>query len=101
MADKKQPEKDQLAEIVWDTKMREDAIDFSNKVSRQLRKYLSSAVKYAHQSNQVLPEDFWRRLFIPSRNAAGREDSVMKPGRGTSPGHCPPDPYQELDIQAV
>ena len=85
-------------EVCWDANMKEDAMDFVSKISRQMRKYLSHAIEYANTKNKEPNEIFWECLFYKS--GPNPTDYIMKSNDEDNPSHPPANPYRRLDVQA-
>lgn len=91
-----------------DLTLKREALKYIWDLSDYVRSYLTYAVEYVNDQAGESKEDFWKKLFIPSKASAknrgqnrNRRQSILEVRGGASPDHCPANPYRELDLQAV
>ena len=87
----------------WSLDDQYDAGEFCRKImDRDIMKYLSRAVQFAHRREKVSKETFWKYVSLPQYNpVTGKRFPSLANTNGLPAGSpCPEDPYRTLDFQA-
>lgn len=92
-----------LDDNFWgDISLKREALKYIWELSDRVRPYLTYAVEYVNTKNGESKEEFWRKLFIPSRGRGNNARHAIKEEHSAErPERCPENPYRHLDMQAV
>ena len=93
----------QLSWREWDLNDQYEAGEFCRKImDRDLMKYLSRAVQFAHRKENVSRETFWKYVSLTQYDPVTKKKFPSLASTASVPAGdpCPEDPYRLLDFQA-